>query len=171
MNSSGLHRDALAHPTDVAEDTLHTLGYIVATVSGLDGIFTATEGKSAWVQSTNEFYVYNSNGVWIYIGGGSGSSSHEPFQEITALGATILNGITKLNITGDGTASVDPSIPIQAHMRIFNVQYAATVYAPAGWSFSDGSTNIVLGLWASAILSYYGDQVIIIDSQSPGVTP
>ena len=100
----------------------------------------------------------------------SGAVGHEPIQTITSTSSLVVAGITRLNISGGGEVSIDPNIPIQAHMRIINVGDTVNISAPTGWSFQTGSdVKVNLGTWASAILSYYGDQVIIIDSQSPGV--
>jgi hypothetical protein len=132
-------------------------------VSGTSG----TSGKSGTSGQGGSTGLSGTSGA-----SGINGKSLEPIQTITGPLQLVVAGITRLNSPSVITVSIDENIYVQTHMRIFNISAVEIdVNAPTGWSFSDGSTSIHLGFWASANLSYYGDQVIIIDSQSPGVQP
>ena len=115
---------------------------------------------------TDTYWAWNDTTLaWTQIGGPTGATA---FATISTDGGTIVSGITNIAVEADSTHTIDAVAPMTT-MKIFNSKgYNATINPPAGWSFSTGEESLVLGWWSCVNLSYYVDQVIIVESISPG---
>jgi hypothetical protein len=116
---------------------------------------------------TDTYWAWNNTTLaWTQIGGPTVATA---YTTISTDGGTIVSGITNIAVEADSTHTID-AVATMTTMKIFNSKgYNATINPPSGWSFSTGEESLVLGWWSCVNLSYYVDQVIIVESISTGV--
>lgn len=121
MSLSALHADQQAHATDINQDDMHVVGYVLDTEADLGTVVTQFEGKAAWVRSNHSLWVFDENGAPRRVGG-----MGQDWQE------SVLSA----------TTAAPPGSPTEGD------RYLIPTGATGAWAGQDGDiTTYVAGVW------------------------